>query len=143
MDRDKVNSDLLKITPSPDLCDKQTQKQTFPICDLKLSYYAKYLDIDDKCSIKYKLNPNDVIAFRISKTDLRIRPIYHTLVSFVSYAIFKEFDRRLKQKDIKFNFSQKLLRKIIEHFTALKIDDELLPINPSPIQKQILQIFEN
>jgi hypothetical protein len=79
--------------------------------DLKLSYYAKYLDIDDKCDIKYKLNPNKILndekldgikgfitndftlkpneviehyqnqydvekAFRISKTDLKIRPIY-------------------------------------------------------------------
>lgn len=155
--------------------------------DLKLSYYAKYLNIDDKCTIKYKLNPekimqdekldgikgfvtndftlssNDVIAhyqnqynvekaFRISKTDLRIRPIYHRLenrikahilISFVAYAIYKEFERRLKLHNVKFNFSQKLLRKIIEHFIALKIDNELLPINPSPIQKQILKIFEN
>ena len=110
--------------------------------DLKLSYYAKYLDIDDKCDIKYKLNPikvtndekfdgikgfitndftlnpNEVIAhyqnqydvekaFRISKTDLKIRPIYHRvetrikshiLISFVSYAIYKEFERRFKNK---------------------------------------------
>jgi len=155
--------------------------------DLKLSYYAKYLDIDDTCAIKYKLNsnkveldakldgikgfatndwtlkPNNVIAhyqnqyvveraFRISKTDLRIRPIYHILetrikshilISFVSYAIFMEFERRLKLKNIKFNFSQKLLRKIIEHFLAIKIDDKIIPIKPSEIQQQILEIFEN
>ena len=161
-------------------------KKNITKSDLKLSYYAKYLDIDDKCSIKYKLNPdkimqderldgikgfatndftlsaNDIIAhyqnqydveraFRISKTDLRIRPIYHRLenrikahilISFVSYAIYKEFERRLKLHNIKFKFSHKLLRKIIEHLTALKIDDELLPINPSPIQKEILKIFE-
>ena len=162
-------------------------KKNITKSDLKLSYYAKYLDIDDKCTIKYKLNPNKVIlderldgikgfatndftlsandviahyqnqydverAFRISKTDLRIRPIYHrvedrikahVLISFVSYAVYKEFERRLKLHDVRFKFSQKLLRKIIEHLTALKIDDELLPINPSPIQKQILKIFEN
>jgi len=155
--------------------------------DLKLSYYAKYLNIDESCSIKYKLNsnkveldakldgikgfatndftlkPNDVIAhyqnqyaveraFRISKTDLRIRPIYHRLetrikshilISFVSYAIFMEFERRLKLKNIKFNVSQKLLRKIIEHFLAVKIDDKTIPIKPSEIQQQILKIFEN
>ncbi|WP_434580170.1 IS1634 family transposase [Sulfurimonas sp. NW15] len=162
-------------------------KKNITKSDLKLSYYAKYLDIDEKCSIKYKLNPNKVMqderldgikgfatndfslnandviahyqnqydverAFRISKTDLRIRPIYHrveerikahVLISFVSYAVYKEFERRLKLHDVRFKFSQKLLRKIIEHITALKIDDELLPINPSPIQKQILDIFEN
>jgi transposase len=46
-------------------------------------------------------------AFRISKTDLRIRPIYHRkrnrieahiCVSFVAYTIFKEFERQLAQK---------------------------------------------
>ena len=155
--------------------------------DLKLSYYAKYLDISDGCSIKYTLNqnkvlqdekldglkgfatndftlkPNDVIAhysnqyeveraFRISKTDLKIRPIYHrlesrikahVLISFVSYAIYKEFERKLKTNKVKFNFSQKFLRKIIEHFIALKIDDEIIPINPSEIQKQILDAIEN
>jgi hypothetical protein len=155
--------------------------------DLKLSYYAKYLDVEDTCNMKYKLNntkiendakldgikgfvtnnftikPNDVIAhyqnqyeveraFRISKTDLKIRPIYHRLetrikthilISFVSYAIYKEFERKLKLNDVKFNFSQKLLRKIIEHITALKLDDEIIPINPSDIQKQILDAIKN
>ena len=44
-------------------------------------------------------------AFRMSKTDLRIRPIYHRLkerieahicISFVAYAIYKELERALK-----------------------------------------------
>lgn len=83
--------------------------------DLKLSYYAKYLNLDDhKCDITFNINdkkvdndakldgikgfitndftltPNEIIehynnqyaveqAFRISKTDLKIRPIYHRL----------------------------------------------------------------
>ena len=155
--------------------------------DLKLSYYAKYLDVDEKCDIKYKLNhskilndekldglkgfatndftltPNEIIehynnqyeverAFRISKTDLKIRPIYHrletrikahVLISFVSYAIYKEFERKLKLNDVTFNFSQKFLRKIIEHFIALKIDNQIIPINPSDIQKQILDAIKN
>lgn len=62
-----------------------------------------------------ELSPNVVIetygqlwqierAFRISKTDLRIRPMYHyrrrrieahVLVAFVAYAIYKELERRL------------------------------------------------
>lgn len=162
-------------------------KKNITKSDLKLSYYAKYLDIDDKCTIRYKLSsdkvqmdarldgikgfatndfilkPEDVIAhyqnqysveraFRISKTDLRIRPIYHRLenrikahilVSFVAYAIYMEFERRLKLKNISFKFSQKLLRKIIEHFLAVQIGNEIIPIPPSNIQKQILEIFEN
>ena len=161
-------------------------KKNITKSDLKLSYYAKYLDIDEKCSIKYKLNPekvkqnekldgikgfatndftllpNEVIqhyqnqydvekAFRISKTDLKIRPIYHRLenrikahilISFVSYAVYKEFERKLKINNVKFNFSQKFLRKIIEYLIAIKIDDEIIPINPSEIQKQILDAIK-
>jgi len=46
-------------------------------------------------------------AFRISKTDLRIRPIYHRLkprieshicISFVAYSIYKELERILKKE---------------------------------------------
>lgn len=162
-------------------------QQSVKKSDLKLSYYAKYLDINDNCNIKYSLNQNKVIqdekldglkgfatndftlssndviahyqnqyeverAFRISKTDLKIRPIYHrletrikahVLISFVSYSIYKEFERKLKLNDVKFNFSQKFLRKIIEHLIALKIDGEAIPINPSKIQKQILDAMKN
>lgn len=48
-------------------------------------------------------------AFRISKTDLRIRPMYHrrrrrieahVLVAFVAYTIYKELERRLKDAGI-------------------------------------------
>ena len=46
-------------------------------------------------------------AFRISKTDLKIRPIYHRVqrrieahicISFVAYKVYKELERQLKQK---------------------------------------------
>lgn len=48
-------------------------------------------------------------AFRISKTDLRIRPIYHrnkdrieahVCIAFVAYTIYKEVERRLKEKNV-------------------------------------------
>jgi len=51
-------------------------------------------------------------AFRISKTDLRIRPIYHyrkkritahICVAFVAYTIYKELERLLAQKEITFS----------------------------------------
>ena len=54
-------------------------------------------------------------AFRISKTDLKIRPIYHRLrerieahicISFVSYLIFKEFERALKENTINISVNQ-------------------------------------
>ena len=166
--------------------NKIKSSKTITKKDLKLSYYAKYIDLDDNNSkitfninnqkiiedekldgIKgfvtndFTLTANEIIehynnqyeverAFRIYKTDLKIRPIYHRLetrikahilISFVSYSIYKEFERKLKINDVKFNFSQKLLRKIIEHLIAIKIDDEIIPINPSEIQKQILDIL--
>jgi transposase len=46
-------------------------------------------------------------AFRVSKTDLKIRPVYHRLqrrieahicITFVAYKIYKELERQLKQK---------------------------------------------
>ncbi len=46
-------------------------------------------------------------AFRISKTDLRIRPVYHRLkhrieahicIAFCAYKIYKELERQLKKK---------------------------------------------
>lgn len=65
-----------------------------------------------------KLSPKEVIenysqlwqiekAFRISKTDLRIRPIYHRIadrieahicISFVAYSIYKELERVLQKE---------------------------------------------
>ncbi len=155
--------------------------------DLKLSYYAKYLDIDDKCTIKYKLNPEkvqldakldgikgfatndftlkaeDVIAhyqnqyaveraFRISKTDLRIRPIYHrlenrikahVLVSFVAYAVYMEFERRLRLNNVKFDFSQKLLRDIIKHMHALDVGGKLLYLKFDDVQQIVYDAVRN
>jgi transposase len=66
-----------------------------------------------------KLRPKQIIdnynnlwqiekAFRISKTDLQIRPIYHRLkhrieghicIAFVAYAIYKELERTLKKEN--------------------------------------------
>jgi transposase len=51
-------------------------------------------------------------AFRISKTDLKIRPIYHRLinrieahicVSFMAYSIYKELEKRLKENGTPFS----------------------------------------
>ncbi|MCX6205396.1 MAG: IS1634 family transposase [Bacteroidetes bacterium] len=67
-----------------------------------------------------EMTPTDVInnykqlwhiekAFRISKTDLRIRPIYHRLahriqahliIAFCSYKLYKELERQLKEKKL-------------------------------------------
>jgi transposase len=46
-------------------------------------------------------------AFRISKTDLRIRPIYHRIpgrisahiiIAFTAYKLYKELERQLREK---------------------------------------------
>lgn len=150
--------------------------------DLKLSYYAKYLNINnDKCDITFNLNDkkidddskldgikgfitnnftldaNEIIshynnqydverAFRISKTDLKIRPIYHRLetrikahilISFVSYAVYKEFESKMKDNDIKFKFSQKLLRDIIKHMFALNVNGELVYLKFDEVQQKV------
>ncbi len=147
--------------------------------DLKLSYYAKYLDIDEKCDIKYKLNqskisndekldgikgfitndfnlkPNEVIehyanqydvekAFRISKTDLKIRPIYHRLetrikahilISFISYAIYKEFERKIKQSnlDIKFKLTFDHIKTMYGYKTLYGVE----PLQMDEVQQEI------
>jgi transposase len=85
-------------------------------------------------------------AFRISKTDLRIRPMYHRrrrrieahiLVAFVAYSIYKELERRLKEADIPISTRRaaELTQNMYEvsfklptdphlHRILLKMDDE-------------------
>jgi len=155
--------------------------------DLKLSHYAKYLDLENDCKVEFKLNNQKVIqdskldgikgfltndtklphneiishyqnlwhiekAFRISKTDLQIRPIYHRLesrikahilISFVAYAVYKEFERKLKMKDVKFTFSQKLLRDIIKHMYALDINGKLLYFKFDDIQQNVYDAIKD
>ena len=62
-------------------------------------------------------------AFRISKTDLKIRPIYHRLkdrieahicISFVSYVLYKELERVLKA-----NQSEISIEKAIEQINKM------------------------
>lgn len=162
--------------------DKIKSSKNITKKDLKLSYYAKYINLDDNDSnitfninnqkiiedekldgIKgfitndFTLSPNEIIehynnqydvekAFRISKTDLKIRPIYHRLetrikahilISFVSYAVYKEFDSKLKENNIKFKFSQKLLRDIIKHMFAMKVGDKLMYLKFEEIQQKV------
>lgn len=61
-------------------------------------------------------------AFRISKTDLRIRPIYHRIpfrieahlcICFAAYTVFKELERLLIKNDIHLS-AEKALAEINE-----------------------------
>ena len=83
---------------------------------------------------------------------MKIRPIYHRLehrikahilISFVSYAIYKEFDSKLKENDIKFKFSQKLLRDIIKHMFALRTNGKLVYLKFDEIQQQVYDAIKN
>ncbi|MEA1897913.1 MAG: IS1634 family transposase [Bacteroidota bacterium] len=92
-------------------------------------------------------------AFRISKTDLRIRPIYHRLknrieahicVCFTAYAIYKELERLLKKSNI--NLSPEKAINEIKEIRQLRY---ILPksqqvkfkiLQPSPSQVQLLNM---
>ena len=90
-------------------------------------------------------------AFRISKTDLKIRPIYHRLkdrieahicISFTAYSIYKELERILKH--FKAPFSVKRAMELTQTMYQLTI---LLPeskkakqINLKPDKEQALLI---
>ena len=63
--------------------------------------------------------------YRMSKTDLRIRPIYHRLrrrieahicISFVAYSIYKDLERvlRLKQSEISVRNAYELTQNIYQ-----------------------------
>ncbi len=65
---------------------------------------------DEEVLNNYRQLWNIEKAFRISKTDLRIRPIYHRLerrirvhicLAFCSYKLYKEFERQLKLRKSK------------------------------------------
>lgn len=86
-----------------------------------------------------KLNPNQIIenyknlwqiekAFRISKTDLRVRPIYHRLrnrieahicIAFTAYSIYKELERILLKE--KAPFSVKIAAELTHTIYQLNI----------------------
>lgn len=94
-------------------------------------------------------------AFRISKTDLKVRPIYHHLerrikthicLAFCSYKIYKELERQLKLKKIPFSVEQVLssLKTIYQALVILPQSKRkkrvLLPLDET--QKLILKGFE-
>jgi transposase len=92
-------------------------------------------------------------AFRISKTDLRIRPIYHRLkdrieahicICFIAYAIYKELERLLKKNQIEIS-----AEKAIEHIKEIRQLQYVLPksrqmktkfLNPTEVQARLLEM---
>ena len=92
-------------------------------------------------------------AFRISKTDLRIRPVYHRLkhrieahisICFTAYAIYKELERSLKSNKIPLS-----PEKAIENIKEIRQLDYVLPkskqfknklLKPNSVQYQLLNM---
>jgi len=128
---------------------------TFNIDETKIQEDAKLDGIKGFFTNDFTLPPNKIIqhyqnqydvekAFRISKTDLKIRPIYHRLerrikahilLSFVSYAIYKEFERRIKSAklDIKFKLTFDYIKTMYGYKTPLGVE----PLEMDEIQQQI------
>lgn len=94
-------------------------------------------------------------AFRIAKTDLKIRPIYHRLqrrieahicISFVAYKVYKELERQLKVKkaEISANKAIEIAENIMEMTLKLpqngKIKSKIL-LNTEE-QKYLNSIFD-
>ncbi len=94
-------------------------------------------------------------AFRISKTDLRIRPIYHRLrerieahicISFVSYLLFKELERVLteNQTNISVNQAVKQINKMYEVvFQYANGKNQKVLLKNNPTQEQIMKIINS
>ncbi|MDY0285674.1 MAG: IS1634 family transposase [Bacteroidales bacterium] len=90
-------------------------------------------------------------AFRISKTDLQIRPIYHRLrerieahicISFMAYMIYKELERVLKKAkcDISMNTAIKEINKMYEVKTD---DNRTIRLKNNTVQQQIFDIISS
>ncbi len=92
-------------------------------------------------------------AFRISKTDLRVRPIYHRkrsrieahiCVAFVAYTVFKELERLLVSKKLNLNAAKAIeLTKTIFQVTLYLPDSNKSHktfVGISALQSQLLEL---
>jgi transposase len=93
-------------------------------------------------------------AFRISKNEIKIRPIYHhknsriqahICLSFVAYKVYKELERQLKEKQVDFSVDKAIeIAKTIYSIKALKptskeLFEKVMLINDE--QKKLHQLF--
>ena len=81
-------------------------------------------------------------AFRISKTDLKIRPIYHRLqhrieahicIAFVAYKVYKELERQLKTKKTKLSPEKAI--DIAKTIYAIKV---VTPLNKEELHQTLI-----
>lgn len=92
-------------------------------------------------------------AFRISKTDLRIRPVYHRLkerieahicICFVAYAIYKELERLLNVNKIELS-PEKALKQIneirqLKYMLPISKQVKTKILNPTKIQSKLINM---
>ena len=92
-------------------------------------------------------------AFRISKTDLKIRPIYHRIrerieahicISFVSYVLFKDLERILTlNTNISIKKAIKAINKMYEIVVPLPGErNHTIRLKNNETQKQIIELIE-
>lgn len=90
-------------------------------------------------------------AFRISKTDLRIRPIFHRLkkrieahicVSFMAYLVYKELERvlQLSQQDLSMNTAIENINRMYE---VVGDHNQVFRLKNTLIQQQICDIVKS
>lgn len=129
--------------------------------------YSKY-DLDAKWDglkgylTNTEMKPKEVIeaygnlwqiekAFRISKTDIRIRPIFHRIperiqthicICFASYAVFKELERLLKNAKVGFSANRAIeLTKNIYQIRIFLPDSKIyatIPLKPTEEQQELI-----
>lgn len=95
-------------------------------------------------------------AFRISKSDLRARPIYHrknhrikahVCICFMSYAIYKELERRLYESNMKISVEQAIIEIAdIQQLTytlprSKQVKSKLLKLSQK--KKRLIEIAQN
>lgn len=114
-----------------------------------------------------KLKPEEILesysnlwhiekAFRMSKTDLRIRPIYHRLrkrieahicLSFVAYAVYKELERvlKLERYDLSVEKAAELTRNMyqIEIVLPESLHTKKILLKMDENQKRLIKIIDD
>ena len=138
------------------LSDSQTK---ITIDEDKYKYDSNFDGLKGFITNDISLNPNQVIdhytnlwhierAFRISKTDLKIRPIYHRLehriyshilISFVAYTIYKEFERKLINSNLQ--MKRKNAISFIKSMYGIVQNGEISLMELSKEQQQIYSLF--
>ncbi len=134
-------------------------KTTIDINYDKYNYDCNFDGLKGFITNDFALSPSQIIehytnlwyierAFRISKTDLKIRPIYHRLehrikshilISFVAYIVYKEFERKLKVNNV--DISVKSAIDDIKTMYGFLNKDKIVMLSLNEKQQKIYNLF--